>query len=93
MTKNFSKGYDRLAGNDVRVTSCSAVFDPKKGFAGRAVRPIALQIQKNDKDIKAVDWTGLQNCYLGFLKFLDFDPQKSKNRFFEYNSQKIQKVF
>ena len=46
---------DRLAGNDVRVTSCSAVFDPKKGFAGRAVRPIALQIQKNDTDIKAVE--------------------------------------
>ena len=60
VTKNFSKGYDTLPANDVRVTSCSAVFGPKKGFAGRAVGP-ALKIQKNAQDIKGVELLGLQN--------------------------------
>ena len=94
VTKNFSKGYDRLAGNDVRVTSCSAVFDPKKGFAGRAVRPIALQIQKNDKGHKScrIDRaTKLLSRIFDF--FFILTPKNQKNRFFEYNSQKIHKVF
>ena len=55
-------------------------FRPKKkGFAGGAVRPTALEIHKNVSDIKDVESKGLQNGYLGFfrfLKFLDFDPQK-----------------
>ena len=72
VTKHFSKGYDRLPANDVRVTSCSAVFGPKKGFAGRAVRPTALKIQKNVQDIKGVELLGLQNCYLKILDFLEF---------------------
>ena len=46
----------------------------KKGFAGRAVRPIALKIHKNVQDIKGVELPGLLNCYLEILKFLNFDP-------------------
>ena len=69
VTKCFSKGYDRLPANDVRVTSCSAVFGPKKGFAGRAVRPTTLEIQKNVSDIKGVESKGLQNCYFNFSNF------------------------
>ena len=57
--KNISKGNHRLPANDVRVTSCSAVFGPKKGFAGRAVRPTALKIQKNVSHIKGVELLGL----------------------------------
>ena len=48
-----------MPANDVRVTSCSSVFGPKKGFAGRAVRPTALRIQKNVLDIKGVELLGL----------------------------------
>ena len=76
MTKNVSKGYVRLPANDVRVTSCSAVFGPKKDFAGRAVRPTALKIQKNVKDINGVELIGLQHCYLKTLDFWNFDPHK-----------------
>ena len=46
MFKNCSRAYDRLATNDVRVTSCSAIFDAKKGFAGRALMPTVLKIEK-----------------------------------------------
>ena len=66
--------------NDVRVTSCSAVFGPKKGFAGRAVRPTALKIQKNVQDIKGVELLGLQNCHLEILDFWNFDPYKLKKK-------------
>ena len=76
VTKHFSKGYDRLRANDVRVRSCSAVFGPKKGFAGRAVRPTALKIQKNARDIKDVELLGLQKIYLEILDFWNFDPHK-----------------
>ena len=74
MTKIFSKGYDTLPANDVRVTSCSAVFGPKKGFAGRAVRPTDLKIQKNVQDIKGVELLGLQNCDLEIFDFLLLTP-------------------
>ena len=86
VTKIFSKGYDRLPANDVRVTSCSAVFGPKKDFAGRAVRPTALKIQKNVRDIKYVEWLGLQNCCLEILIFWIFDPKnKTKMNVFQKN--------
>ena len=35
-----------MATNDVRVTSCSAIFDAKKGFAGRALLSTDLKIEK-----------------------------------------------
>ena len=60
----------------------------KKGFAGGAVRPTALEIQKNVSDIKDVKSKGLQNCYLGFLKFLDFNPQKIRKIFFNITAKK-----
>ena len=42
----------------------------KKGFAGRAVRPTALKIQKYVQDIKGVELLELQNCYLEILDVL-----------------------
>ena len=59
VTENFSKGYDRLPARDVKVMSCSAAFGPKKGFAGRTVRPTALKIQKNVQNIQGVELLGL----------------------------------
>ena len=47
--------YDKLATNYVRVTSCSVIFDAKKGFAGKAIMPTVLKIAKNNsgqKDVK-----------------------------------------
>ena len=76
VTKKISKGYDSFPANDVRVTSCSALFGPKKGFAARAVRPTALKIQKNVQDIKGVELLELQNCYLEIFNFWNFDPHK-----------------
>ena len=54
MFKKYFWDYDRLATNDVRVTSCSAIFDAKKGFAGGALMPIVLKIEKNNSDKKDV---------------------------------------
>ena len=76
-TKIFAKGYDRLPANDVRVRSCSVVFgQKKKGFAGRAVRPTALKIQKNVQDIKCVELIGVHNCYLDIVNLWNFEPKK-----------------
>ena len=70
-----------MPSNDVRVTSCSAVFGPKKGFAGRAVRPKALKIPKNAQDIRGVELLGLQNYYLEILNLLEFRPSQKINIF------------
>ena len=43
----FSRAYGRLATNDFRVTSCSAIFDAEKCLAGRAIMPIVLKIRGN----------------------------------------------
>ena len=75
MTQFFSNDYDRLGVNDVGITSILPFSTKKKGFAGGAVRPTA-RYRKVFPDIKDVESKGLQNCYLGFLKFLDFDLQK-----------------
>ena len=50
----------------------------KKGFAGRAVRPTALKIQKNVQDIKGVKLLGVQNCYLKIVNFWNSTPQNKK---------------
>ena len=55
--------------------------DKKKGFAGRAVRPTALKIQKNTQDIKDVEILRLQNCNLKILNFVEFRPPKIKKTF------------
>ena len=47
-----SRACDRLATNDVRVTSCSAIFDAKKSFAGRALMPTVLKIEKKIAKVK-----------------------------------------
>ena len=75
VTKHFSKGYDRLPGNDVRVTSCSAVFGPLPGFAARAVRPTALKIQKKRSRHKRCKMIGATKLmYRNFDFFFNFDP-------------------
>ena len=43
--KLFSSVCDMLATNDVRVTSCSAIFYAKEGFAGGAIMPNVLKIE------------------------------------------------
>ena len=55
MSKNVleSMNYDRLATNDVSLTPSLAIFDAKKGFAGRAIMRAVLKIQKNvEIDVK-----------------------------------------
>ena len=49
VSKNCSRAHDRLATNDVRMKSCSAIFDAKKGFEGRALMPTVLKIEKNNQ--------------------------------------------
>ena len=56
LKKNVSElnAYFRLATNDVRVASCSAIFDARKGFTGKALMPTVLNIEKNNSDKKDV---------------------------------------
>ena len=49
LTKGCFKGYDMSAENDVRVTSCSAILDLKKGFAGRRTTPTVSKLEENFK--------------------------------------------
>ena len=76
VTKTFSKGYDKLPANDVRVTSRSAVFDPKKGFAGRAVRPTALKIQKKRLRYKSCRIIGATKLLCRNFEVFEFRPPK-----------------
>ena len=48
--ENCSRVSDRLATNDVRMTSCSAIFDAKKGFAERPLMPTVLKMEKNNSN-------------------------------------------
>ena len=47
--------------------------------------PTVLEIAQNVRGQKDAQETGLQNCYLGFLKFVDFNPQQLKKRFKKFD--------
>ena len=74
VSKNCSRAYERLATSDVRVTSCSAIFDVKKGFAGRALMPTVLKIKKKINMKKYVKYARLLSRIFGFFKI--FTPRK-----------------
>ena len=54
MSKNCCKKYDRLATNDVRVMSFSAILDTKNDFARGALMPTVLKLAENNKIKKHV---------------------------------------
>ena len=66
-------------------------FRPKKDLREKTCQDYSFEDTEKWSDIKGVELTGLQNCYLEFLKFLCFDPQKSKKHFFYIFAKKSKK--
>ena len=81
--KNCSSAYDRLATDDVRVTSYSAIFDAKKGLAGRALMPTVLKIEKKISKTKKIQNKKGYKAAITIFRFFMFRPQKFKKVLFE----------
>ena len=66
-------------------------FGSKNSKCLSAARMFSFEVRRNRKTPNGVKLNALQNGYLGFLIFFDFDPKNSKFRFFEKFAYKIQR--
>ena len=66
--------------NGVLVTSCFAILGEKSKCL-KAARMFSFEVRRNQKAPNGVKLKILQNGYLGFLIFLDFDPKNQNFNF------------
>ena len=77
--RNFSENY-------VLVKSCSAILGQKATNVWMLLE-LQFKVKRKLKTPNGVILSLVQNGYFGFLKFLNFDAQNPKFRFFENNCQ------
>ena len=68
------------------VMSCD--FGSKNGQHSNVFEMQDFKVKRNQRTPKDANLHALQNGYLKFSKFLFFDPQKLKLRFFKNNAKK-----
>ena len=91
---HFFKGYDRLATNDVRMTSFSVIFDKKKTKKNRGKSCQAYSFEDTEKCLMHRRYRITRAINLSSQIFVTFGfwPPKSKKLFFGYNNKKSQKI-
>ena len=74
------------------MASCFAILDKKDGQSLKAARMFNSEVRLNRKMPNGVKLNVLQNGYLRFLTFFDFDQQNSKFIFLNIIACKIQNI-